>query len=374
MSTLETMPPFVPGLQLSEHFYREAVKPLLDAHFPDLAYDAALIDSGSEVLGFDDSLSRDHHWGPRISIFLSADDHAHHAAAIDRGMRAHLPYHFQGYSTSFEPVPNDGGVLRLEERTSGEVNHRVEVTTVKGFVAGYLGIDPTLGMSAVDWLTLPQQKLRTITQGALYHSGLGDVARLRGALAYFPRDLWLYLMAAGWTRISQEEAFVGRTAATGDKIGSQVIAARLVRDLMMLAFLQERVYAPYPKWFGTGFAQLKIAPELSPALADVLRAPTYPEREAALGKAYRLLAVRHNALGITTPLSETTSYYHERPYLVIHGDRFSEVLLAEVQDAEVKRIAAHTMAGSIDQFSDSTDMRENARLRRNIRHIYALDA
>jgi hypothetical protein len=47
----------VPGLELSEGFYREAVAPLLPA---DLPHSAALLGSGSEVLGFDDEMSRDH--------------------------------------------------------------------------------------------------------------------------------------------------------------------------------------------------------------------------------------------------------------------------------------------------------------------------
>jgi hypothetical protein len=149
-----------------------------------------------------------------------------------------------------------------------------------------------------------------------------------------------------------------------------VIAARIVRDLMVLAFLLERVYAPYPKWFGKAFAQLPIAAELLPHLASVLHAREYPEREEALGRAYRLLAARHNALDITAGLAEETSNYHSRPYLVIHGDRFASALVAEIKDAEVKRIAAHTMIGSIDQFSDSTDLRESANLSAQIRALY----
>ncbi len=37
------MAQFIQGLELSRLYYLEAVKPILDAHFPDLRYDAALI-------------------------------------------------------------------------------------------------------------------------------------------------------------------------------------------------------------------------------------------------------------------------------------------------------------------------------------------
>jgi len=39
---------FRPGLQLSERFYWEAVRPILDAHFPDLPHAAALLGTGSD--------------------------------------------------------------------------------------------------------------------------------------------------------------------------------------------------------------------------------------------------------------------------------------------------------------------------------------
>jgi len=56
---------FIPGLELSRRFYWEAVRPVLDAEFPGLRHSAALIGTGSEVLGFDTPMSSDHHWGPR---------------------------------------------------------------------------------------------------------------------------------------------------------------------------------------------------------------------------------------------------------------------------------------------------------------------
>ncbi len=67
---------FINGLTLSESFYREAARPILDAYYPDLRYAAALIGAGSEVLGYDDPQSTDHHWGPRFLLFLSDNDYS----------------------------------------------------------------------------------------------------------------------------------------------------------------------------------------------------------------------------------------------------------------------------------------------------------
>ena len=61
---------FIPGMELSRRFYWEAVRPVLDRLCPGVAHSAALIGSGSETLGFDDEMSRDHNWGPRLQLFL----------------------------------------------------------------------------------------------------------------------------------------------------------------------------------------------------------------------------------------------------------------------------------------------------------------
>ena len=72
--------------------------------------------------------------------------------------------------------------------------------------------------------------------GEVFHDGLGELRKIRWKLNYYPRDVWLYMLAAQWKRISQEEAFVGRAGDTGDELGSQVVAARMVREIIKRRF------------------------------------------------------------------------------------------------------------------------------------------
>lgn len=122
--------------------------------------------------------------------------------------------------------------------------------------------------------------------------------------------------------MNQEEPFVGRTAEVGDDLGSRVIAARLVRDLMRLSFLLERRYAPYSKWLGSAFAQLDAYRDVGAALDDVLAAESYESREAGLVTAVEALATRHNELGITSPVDVTARFFHGRPFRVLGSGRF----------------------------------------------------
>ena len=364
------IPDFIPGLRLGELFFGEAVKPVLDAEFPGVPYSAALVGGGSEMLGFDTEMSADHHWGPRVMLFLHDDDYERHRGPLHETLRHRLPVSFYGHPTHFtDPDPLDGGTQLLQSVEHGPVNHRVEIFTVRGFFLDYLNFDVRRDIEPADWLTLPEQKLRSITAGAVYHDGAG-LRAIRDRFTYYPRDVWLYLLAAGWARIGQEEHLMGRAGFVGDEIGSALIGSRLVRDVMRLCFLMEKQYAPYPKWFGTAFARLACAGDLSPILRQAQRAETWQEREKHLSAAYEYVAAMHNALSITEPLPDKVVGFHGRPFRVIHGELFADALVACITDPALKRIATSGLIGSVDQFSDSTDLVSHPRWRTTLRDLY----
>ena len=64
--------------------------------------------------------------------------------------------------------------------------------------------------------------------------------------------------------------------------------------------------------------------------------------------------------------------FHGRGFLVSNAWRYIEALVAEIKDPEVKAIAEQSLIGSIDQFSDSTDLREAAKLRGKIAGLFSL--
>ena len=365
------MSEFIPGLELAGMFFREAVKPLLDRGFPKLRYGAALIGSGSEVLGFDTEMSTDHHWGPRVMLFLEPDDHRHYWKRIDEALRRRLPPRFHGYSTNFSaPNPADNNVQLLVEVDAPPINHRVDILTIREYVAAYLGFDLDQPLEPADWLTFPEQKLRTITGGAVYQDGVG-LQNVRDKFAYYPDDVWYYVLASAWNCIGQEEHLMGRAGLAGDEIGSAVIASRLVRDIMRLCFLMERQYAPYPKWFGTAFDRLECARDLSPTLARVLAASSWEERERHLVTAYEYIADKHNRLGITGPRPAHASNFWGRPFQVIEAaGGFAEAIRARLSDPVLIRIASRGVIGGLDQLSDNTDLVSDPSWRRPLRRLF----
>jgi hypothetical protein len=206
----------------------------------------------------------------------------------------------------------------------------------------------------------------SLTAGGVWHDELGLTA-LRARLAYYPQAVWLYLLACQWSQIGQEEPFVGRAGSAGDELGSRLIAARLAWSAMRLAFLMEKRYAPYSKWFGTHFQRLAIAPRLGPHLAAALAAGDWRSREAGLGAAYELLASTHNALGLTKAVEAHCSAFHDRPFQVIHADEIAARLQAAIPD---ERIRDWGLWGGVNQFSASSDLLEDAAGLVRLRGLY----
>jgi hypothetical protein len=350
---------FVPGAELARRYYSEVIRPLLDRHAPELAHSAALIGWGSEVMGFDSPRSTDHNWGPRCQIFVGAAD-ADRTASLMAMLADRLPAAFLGWPTRFADVtaPSPAPV------------HWVQVAELGEWLTGRLGFDPRAGAGLLDWLATPAQLLAELAGGSVFWDGLatepgtpaGGLRAARTALDWYPGDVWRYLLACQWARIGQEEAFPGRCAEARDDLGSLVVTARLVRDLMRLTFLMRRRYPPYSKWLGTAFARLPDVPDaLGPHLSAALQSSSWPDREQHLCAAYEIAARMHNDLRLTPPVDVATRPYYDRPYRVIDAGRLAAALRDSIVTDEIRRLP---MTGAIDQFVDSTDALGNVSLLR----------
>jgi hypothetical protein len=340
-------PSFIPARELCGAFYGEAVRPLLVGR----AHSAALLGWGSDVLGYDTERSTDHGWGPRLLVMVDPAD----VETVSRLLDDRLPELFRGWPVRYgwDNVP---------------ATHHVTVTTLPTWTVDQLGVDATVGMSNVDWLLVPQQRLLGVVAGAVYADESGALAELRGSLSWYPEQVWRWLLACQWRRLAQEEAFVARTAEVGDELGSATTAARLVRDVMRLALLLDRTYAPYQKWLGTAFSRLSHPDNLPGYLADVLHARDIRSREDALAGVYAAIGERHNNTGLTDRVAPDVGDYFQRPARVLMADRFTEACLETVTDQALRRLP---LFGAIDQAVDSTDLLQSPGSCRRFADLYA---
>ena len=349
------------GLELARGLYDDALRPILERRFPDLEHAAALIGDGSEVLGYDDETSTDHDWGPRVQLFVRDLDEAR---GVSETLADELPLEYGGFPTNFGAPDADGRLLAPVER--GPVAHMIEIRTVRDFMLEQVGFDPLAGVDVADWLVTPSQRLLSVTAGEVFADPIGELTAARRALAWYPHDVWLLVMAGHWRRVAQLEHLHGRAGSRGDELGSRLIAARLVDDLMRLGFLQERRYAPYAKWLGTAYAELRRAEARS--VAAVLEADDWKARERALGEAYEHVARAHNLLRVTEPVEPQRREFFGRGFVVLFADRFVDALRAAIRDEAVRAIDHE--AGAIDSISDNTDVLTRPYVRRRLAALY----
>jgi hypothetical protein len=342
------------GVELSRRFYTEVVRPWLSSAAPGLQHSAALIGYGSELLGFDDEMSKDHNWGPRVHLFVERGRFDEDAQRLVREFSAAAPESFLGEPIGWRnrPHPPASG-----KDAVGAPEHGLEIHTLEGTMERLLAIPSAENLSPLQWLGFAEQRLLAFTGGAVFHDDDKRLTNARTALAYFPDDVWLYKIACQWRRIAEEQAFVGRAGQVGDDLGSRVIASRLAGDVMRMGFLLERRYTPYSKWFGSAFGKLPVAETLSPLLQRVFLAEGWREREEALASAYIALARRQLADGFGGKFEPVIGPYFGRPFTTINAD---DVIAATLQGIEDPLVKGLPVVGSLDQVSDLTPVLEDA--------------
>lgn len=88
------------GAELARLFHADVVGPLLSRTMPRLRYAAGRLGSGSDVLGLDDAMSRDHDWGCRLTLLVDDRDRET-VPRIRRLLEEHLPERYGGFPVRF---------------------------------------------------------------------------------------------------------------------------------------------------------------------------------------------------------------------------------------------------------------------------------
>lgn len=175
----------------------------------------------------------------------------------------------------------------------------------------------------------------------MFRDDLGELTAARTALAWYPHDVWRWMIAVQWHLIGNAEPLRGRCRELGDARGAVLLTARLAGLIMELAFLLERRYRPYDKWFGSAFARLDAAavvgPLLDRALADAGGGDDDPV-VAALAE----LGRRHDAAAVSDPVGPAAGDFEVgigdavRPYRVSNAGAYARATLAAVADPAVR--------------------------------------
>lgn len=327
------------GADVARLFHEEAVAPVLAAEFPRLRYAAARLGSGSDVLGLDDTMSRDHDWGCRLTLLVDPADAPVVPVLHDR-LELRLPSSWRG-----RPV-------RFATSWDAAVCHRVQVATTGAFARSRLAVDPLGGLSAVDWLTLTGQSVLEVIAGPVFADRTASLGRLREILHWYPAEVDRYVLAAGWVQVSYRLPMHGRAADRGDELGSRMIASAIAGSLMRLAFLVHRRWPPYEKWLGTALRGWPGGAALADVLEGAMTAARWQDREEAMSSAAEQLLDVQRDRGVPVPRPALNQYW-DRPYRHVNPSVIRG-LRENIRSPELTGLSVE--AGSIEQWVGNVEM------------------
>src|SRR6516164_4612986 len=164
-------------MELSRQLHVEFVAPFLARRFSGLTYAAARIDGGSDVLAFETQLSRDHGWGPRLTLFFEETDLRAVGDAVRSGLEAALPNEIDGIPTRFAQPTADAPTA---------FGHGIQIDAIGTFFRNRIGCDPRFAMTMVDWLAAPAHRLRAVMDGRIWHDDAGRLQAVRERVRWYP--------------------------------------------------------------------------------------------------------------------------------------------------------------------------------------------
>ena len=256
------------GLELSESFYNEYGKKMLEQEFGDYLGEIAvgLVGHGSECFGFDDEISRDHDFDAGFNIWIPERDDAVFGFRLFRAY-SKLPKEYLGVS--------------VKNKSVGGASFK-GVKTIEEFYSFYIG-GKTLPKTNAEWLSIPDFYLAEATNGKVFYDGLGEFTKIRDYLKNErPEDVRLKKLASSLFYMAQSGQYnYKRCMDHGERVAAAMALSEFVSSAAATVFLLNREYAPYYKWLYRSIKRLNELSEVGDMLENALASP-YDSSEVTL--------------------------------------------------------------------------------------------
>ena len=220
----------------NRRFYEMYVAELIHESFSEYEDRIAvgIAGEGSDCLGYDDAISRDHDFGTGVCLWLTDEDMARFGQALS-----------EAYNELVDSAERSYLTKRLRERRG--------VMTIHDFYSNILRIDcDTEGcrMTEDEWYRLDHSCLKTATNGEIFRDDLGAFTAFRKYLLnYYPDRVWRLRIAEQLHEYASSfQVNYARCMTRGDTVAAELCRAKGIQAAMDLFFLLRREYPPYYKW------------------------------------------------------------------------------------------------------------------------------
>lgn len=248
------------GLNLSKQYYEFYGQPMIKKQFPEYEkrISCGLIGEGSECLGMDDEISRDHDWGLAFCMWLLDDDF------LTIG---------QELANEYEKLPST--FLGYEKRIEGPMSiGRIGVMRISDFYYKYTGTRKGPATLA-EWRRVPEHFFATATNGQVFQDDLGEFTKIRnGILNYYPEDIRLKKIAARCATMAQSGQYnYARAVKRGELVAAQLALSAFINASCSMVYLLNKHFMPFYKWAHRGMEHMTILPEVYGLLEKLCENP-----------------------------------------------------------------------------------------------------
>ncbi len=226
--------PAISGMELAKKFYFSFGEPMLKRNFSEIYSHIAigLAGEGSECLGYDDEISRDHDYGAGFCIWVPDD----FPETILNSLKQ-----------AYDLLPKTYmGVSRVQTQHS---SGRVGVCRIGEFFSRILSMNH-IPENQSEWLTADENMLAAACSGEIFADDSGYFSELRETLKKgYPESVRLRRLAQELALMAQSGQYnYFRMRQRGDIPTAQIYLAKFCISAMKAAHLCKKVYAPYDKW------------------------------------------------------------------------------------------------------------------------------
>lgn len=238
------------GLALSHRLLKDEVYPILKQSFPELLprMAAGLVGKGSECLGYDDEISKDHDFESKVLLFLSTADYLAHHEALEKAL-SHLA---KGHAYV---VPTQDFYQKYTRTSKGP-------------------------QTLSEWRDIPEDFLATATTGEIFFDNLGEFTQIRNhLLAYYPKDLWLKYLAYECIKLAQSGQYnYPRCLKRNEIVAANLALSEAMNHAMAIVYILNKVYMPFYKWRHRKLQSLPIlGAEIGQIIESMVKTTTIDE-------------------------------------------------------------------------------------------------
>lgn len=272
---------WITNLERCREFYVQYGKPMIHENFAEYENRIAvgLVGEGSDCFGFDDKFSVDHDYGVGFCMWLTQQDYDVIGLELQKKYEELVVCHnevLQGIGFGEQSNQSEEIIVQKHANRNRFLSERRGVFTINGFTNQILGTKLDFEKNdAINYLAISEEKLATITNGAIFFDALGIFSGVRERIQkYYPDNIWRLRLAQSLHEFAQYgQSNYSRMMARKDYVTANMCISKAVESAMDLVYLLNKTYAPYYKWKKKGLLKLSKLQAVNPLLEEVICLP-----------------------------------------------------------------------------------------------------